>query len=107
MNLRNGSVILETISEIRSNDTLDDVKKNFLEKLEKFNCTDKLGCFDILSFKVKDFDPKKEPEKLKGYEISWIVIGCIFGACFIFLIGFMVVKYLRKDDSNYISYRYN
>jgi hypothetical protein len=99
MYLRKGSVILDTISEIISNDNADVINQKFLKEL---NNTAELS-FEILSVKVKDFDPKKEPEKLKDYEIGLIVIGCIFGACFIFLIAFMVVKYLRNDDSNYIS----
>ncbi len=95
--LRQGSVILDSISEITGNDNADVIKQNFDNSLIKFNNTNGLS-FQTLSVKVTDL--KKEPERLKGYEIALVVIGCIFGVCFIFLLVYFIFRFFNQYPQN-------
>ena len=47
------------------------------------------------------------PKKLEGYEIALIVIGAIFGICFIAFIAFLVVRFYSRNNYESNSARSN
>ena len=100
---------------IQSRDTVNQIINNLNKSLSNFGRIDsnfmfvveRISLMQMTNFKnetstasiesTNEITDKLEAENLKGYEIALILLGCIFGICFISLVVFLVLKFFKQN----------
>ena len=111
-------MIIDASLVIRSRDTVNEIINNLNKSLSYYGRNDsnfmfvveKISLFEMTNFENETSAPMTqstnveihefEPEKLEGYEKALIVLGTLFGICFIFFVVFLVLKFFKQNFIN-------